>query len=329
MDSSILAAAAAAFGADPAACRPERGGNFSHVYGFELGRAGYILRITPPDPEMDVRWLQATLAFMAHLARGGVSVPAPRPAAGGELVVSIPSGQGLYLAACFERAPGVLAEELPFSSWDDARFVTLGRAVGQFHTCAQKYAPPPGFERPHWDECVNCFHPSETIADPLLARRHAEALAAVQGFPRSAAGYGLIHTDLHGGNFMLEPSTGQVTLLDFDDCSLGWHAMDIAMLLHDFCVLTPEEDKNAFGERFLRCFLQGYLPAHPLERGWIEHLPLFLKLLETGIYAQVASFADSAEPNSWVGRFMHGTERAGRIARGAPVLEIDFSLVVQ
>jgi len=178
-------------------------------------------------------------------------------------------------------------------------------------------------ERPHWDQAGNCFNPPETIRDAVLAQRRAEALAAVQALPRDPSAYGLIHTDLHGGNFMLDVQDGRVTLLDFDDCAYGWYAMDIAMCLHDFCVLAPQPDKNAYAAHFLPNFLRGYLAFYPLEPIWIERLPLFLKLVETGIFAQVAEFAPSEPPDSWVGRFMQG--RVERIARGAPFVEVDFA----
>ena len=286
MDAYILAAAAAAFGGDASACSPTRGGNFSHVFNIPLPTGPSILRLTPPNAEIDERWMHASLAFMDHLARGGVSVPAPRCSVRGALVETIYGPGGPYLAACFERAPGVLGEELPFSAWNSTRFETLGRAVGLFHTRARSYLPPPGLERPDWDHSGNCFNPGEPIADPRLAERRAEAFAAVQALPRDAQAYGLIHADLHGGNFMLEPESGRITLLDFDDCAYGWYAMDIAMCLHDFCVLSPAADKEAFGADFLLHFLRGYFTAHTLDAAWIERLPLFLNSLETGIYAQ-------------------------------------------
>jgi Ser/Thr protein kinase RdoA (MazF antagonist) len=328
MDETILAAAAAAFGAEASACRPVRGGNFSSVYSFTHADGPSILRLTPPNPEIDASWMHATLAFMDFLARGGVSVPAPRFSLGGELVVTLPGREGEFLAACFELAPGVLGEELPFDAWTATSFETLGRAVGTFHARARSYQPPPGMERPHWDQAGNCFNPSEHIPDPLLAQRRAEAFAAAQTLPRDPQAYGLIHADLHGGNFILEAGSGRITLLDFDDCARGWYAMDIAMCLHDFCIISPQPDKNAFGAHFLLHFLRGYLPAHPMDTVWIERLPVFLKLLETGIYAQVAEYADRAEPDSWVGRFMKG--RSERIALAKPFIELDFSrLAVQ
>ena len=88
----------------------------------------------------------------------------------------------------FERAPGVLGEELPFSAWNSRRFETLGRAVGLFHARARSYLPPPGLERPDWDQSGNCFNPGEHIADPLLARRRAERLCRSAGFAARPAG---------------------------------------------------------------------------------------------------------------------------------------------
>jgi Ser/Thr protein kinase RdoA (MazF antagonist) len=254
-----------------------------------------------------------------------VGTPAPLPAAGGSWIEPLASPRGIYLAAAFERAPGTLAEELDFALWDQARFAHLGQAVGRFHAASRSYQPAPGLDRPDWDQAGSCFNPPEEIADEALRLRRAEAWRAVQALPRDPAAWGWIHADLHGGNFMLDPLSGRITLLDFDDCARGWYVMDIAMLLHDFLVLCPWEDKAVFAEHFMRAFLPAYLATMPLDGVWIERLPLFLKLVETGIYAQVAEFADSMEPDSWVGRFMHG--RRQRIAGAVPVVDLDFGRV--
>lgn len=318
---AIFQQAARRFGTVPDECTPLRGGNFNRVYAFRREGRDCILRITPPSEEVNAASLRRGLEFMDHLARGGVPVPAPLRSVGGEWIEPLPVRDGLYLAAAFERAPGVLAEELPFEVWDAVRFQILGQAVGRFHACASSYPA----EGPHWDRAVSCFNPAEILADELLRRRRVEAWRAVEDLPREAGSYGWIHADLHGGNFMLDPEENRITLLDFDDSALGWRVMDIAMLLHDFCVLAPDEPKEPFAARFLTAFLRGYLPEHPLGLEWFERLPLFLKLLETGIYAQVAPFAAEMEPNSWVGRFMLG--RKERIASARPVLEMDFIAV--
>jgi Ser/Thr protein kinase RdoA (MazF antagonist) len=325
LDHNIVASAAAAFGARAEDCQAVRGGNFSHVFAFSRAGQACILRLTPPGDEIDAAALHAGLALMDHLARGGVGVPQPLRATGGAWIQPIPSPRGDYLAAAFERAPGTLAEELPFTLWDEQRFSLLGQAIGRFHARARSYRPAEGLEHPVWDQSGNCFHPHEEIPEEPLRQRGIETWHAVQALPRDPAAWGWIHADLHGGNFMLDPDSNRITLLDFDDCVHGWYSMDIAMLLHDFCVLSDDRDKDAFAARFLLAFLRGYLAEFPLESAWVERLPLFLKLLESGIYAQVAAFADSVEPNSWVERFMRG--RRQRIAAAVPVVAIDFAAI--
>ena len=203
------------------------------------------------------------------------------------------------------------------------RFETLGQAVGSIPRPRAQLPAPIG----DWgDRIGTSLATASTRArqSPIhycAASRRGSCRSA--GFTaRPADAYGVIHTDLHSGNFMLEPESGRITLLDFDDCAHGWYAMDIAMCLHDFCVLSPAVDKDAFAGGFLRISCAAISAPTPWTLVWIERLPLFLKLLETGIYAQVAEYAASVEADSWVGRFMNG--RIERITRGRPFVEIDF-----
>ena len=324
MKETTVYSAAAVFGAAPSTLFRLGGGNFSEVLAFTRQGRACVLRLTPPDPEINLGSLLSSLAVVDHLARGGVAVPAPLRSLDGSLVVEISSEDGPVLVSAFEKAPGVRGEELSADSWDTARIALLGGAVGRMHARGASYRPAsPELARPAWDQVGNCFHPREEAQGELLRLRRAEALAAVQALPRSPDAYGLIHTDLHGGNFLFDLESQRITLLDFDDCAQGWYGMDIAMSLHDFCVLSAESDKDSCAARFLRAYLAGYLPEHFLAPAWLERLPLFLKLLETGLYCQVAPFAAEADPDSWTGRFMAG--RQERIESAAPVFHIDYA----
>ena len=44
-----------------------------------------------------------------------------------------------------------------------------------------------------------------------------------------AGHYGLVHRDLHAGNFLVE--NGDVQIIDFDLGCYGWRTMDLAVLL--------------------------------------------------------------------------------------------------
>lgn len=321
---SLVAQAAALFGAAPESCQPIRGGNFSKTYTFERDGLPRVLRISPPDPDASEEALAATLAFIDYLAQGGVSVPAPLRSCNGRLIEPVQAEGERHLAMAFEKAPGILGEELSFEVWNPARYAHLGRSVGRMHARAAAYRPAShALERPHWHQSGNCFNQDASALEDALLQRRQQAVAAVQDFPRHPAGYGLIHADLHGGNFLFDLERERITILDFDDCVYGWYAMDIAMSVLDFCVLTPQAEKEDFAAAFLRSYLSGYLPEFPLAPQWIERLPAFLKLLETGLYAMCAPFNTSDEPDSWPARFMAG--RKERILANQPFLALDFT----
>ncbi len=191
-----------------------------------------------------------------------------------------------------------------------------------------------------------------------VLEKRAAVLAEIERLPREPGSYGLIHADLHFGNVYFERidapgaapeecgdapvptendgatraagvqgtmtgSTWSVTLLDFDDCAYGWFAMDIAMNLLDAAVLRAPEDWDEFAAAFLTPYLRGYRSAHPFEPEWLARLPLFLKLLEIGLYLMVADDYALQDRESWIGKFMAG--RRERIAAGRPVMNISLS----
>jgi Ser/Thr protein kinase RdoA (MazF antagonist) len=328
IEPEILCQAAGLFGTRAEDCQPIYGGHFSSTYTFSRAGRDCVLRVSPPDEEVGERELYSSLDFTDFLARGGVSVPAPLRSIHGRAIEPLQAGDSRYLVMAFEKAPGTLGEELSFEVWNAPRYTHLGRTVGRFHARSAAYRPPESVApRPQWYEMGNCFNQSGAMGSELLERRRAEARQAVLAFPRDPGGYGVIHADLHGGNFLFDLATGRITLIDFDDCAYGWYAMDIAMSVLDFCVLTSQVDKDAYAADFLRSYLAGYQAEFPLAPVWIERLPAFLKLLETGLYALCLPFDLDSEPDAWPARFMAG--RKERIAAGLPFVALDFRAIAQ
>ena len=147
----------------------------------------------------------------------------------------------------------------------------------------------------------------------------------LQLLPKPSADYGMIHEDLHYANFLIQ-ADGNVTIIDFDDCSYGWYAMDIAMALFDVLVLynaSSEEESQRFAREFLSSYLKGYRLEKDLPLFLQCQIPKFLKLKELCIYADLVSLPELAQPDSWVGRFMRN--RAARIADDIPYVDINFS----
>ncbi|MCU0521754.1 MAG: phosphotransferase [Anaerolineae bacterium] len=340
MDSTLLTLAARHYDLTPDQLRPMRGGNFAATYGFTRGGTDYVLKISPPDPDLDVAAMEAIWAWVHVLDAHGASVAGPIPSMAGHLVETIEQEAGTYLVTALKKAPGILAEELPYEEWSDALFRAWGRTAGKMHAIAEScvaqacaaHASPAAeaaLRRPEWDQARNYFSdplPEALVGTPIEGA-HARERAYLDTLPRDSTSYGMIHMDFHAANFFVEPETTIVTVFDFDDCMRGWYAMDIAMALFDVLVVYPREDRLAFAEHFLMQYLAGYGSEKPLDAFWIAQLPHFLKLLEIGVYAEVYPYHDPSDTTSWVGKFL-ADDRKGRIERGEPYVDVDFPAIL-
>ena len=146
------------------------------------------------------------------------------------------------------------------------------------------------------------------------------------GSNRAPAGYlqcyGLAHLDLHFGNFFVDVASSQITLFDFDDCAYGWYLMDLAMLLFDVLVVYGGSDRERFGGRFLEHVLARLSVAEIHRILLAAQFPLFLKLLEIGVYITLYRTYDPSDSDGWVGKFMHG--RKLRVEQDIPYVDLDF-----
>jgi Ser/Thr protein kinase RdoA (MazF antagonist) len=309
------------YGIAEAELQPLRGGHFAQVYGFKRNDKNFVLRLSPPNEDVDLPAQKSILAWMAYLAAHGASVPEPLPSQNGNLVEVISSPEGEWLAVAFTQAEGILSEEIPLDQWDDVQFQTLGRSIGKIHALARGYVPSNEVSFPQWETGGNLFN-RQIENEHWLKKRQTQLLEKIHALPKSADAYGLVHCDLHFGNFFVDVRKQIVTLIDFDDCAYSWFVMDIAVLLFDILVLYPGTEKDEYGQGFLRSFLTGYLTENSLPMFWLEQLPLFLKLLEINIYDMVAkSYPDNAD--EWVMKFMPG--RKERLENDTPYMSLNYS----
>lgn len=321
--------AARRYGVDEPELAPLSGGHFADVYAFEKDGVDCILRVVPPNEEIGAEETAAILEWMGHLSEHGAPVPRPLRSEVGAYLELLEDGSGISIATVCEKAAGVLGEELPEDAWSDALIEELGRVTGRMHAIARTYAPADGsLRRPAWDEIGNCFNSTGLLDDSqaTVRARLAEVVDRVNALPRSDDGYGLIHADLHGGNFFVDVEGGNVTVFDFDDCCYGWYVMDVAMALFDTLVVYPRSDERASALGFMRTYLRGYEREHHLSDFWIERIPDFLKLLEIGAYSQVYRQYDPNDTESWVGKFM--PNRRERIEQGVPYVDLRFAEIL-
>jgi Ser/Thr protein kinase RdoA (MazF antagonist) len=329
MNDNVLNEVAKRYGISAGQLTPLSGGHFTSVYAFRHVNKEYVLRIVPPNEEMDLESMRSVLEWMGYLAGRGVCVPSPIPSVRGELAERVDRPEGAYLGVVIEKALGILAEELPFEQWDGTLFQAIGRQVGRMHAASQAYTPSAHTsKRLDWDQAGSEFHPGllpETLTGKLR-QKFETVQAAIAMLPKDRAGYGLIHADLHFANFLVDAQDRRVTIIDFDDCAYGWYMMDTALLLFDILVVYPRGDREGFAACFLENYWRGYLDEMPVSAFWAGQLPVFLKLLELNIFAKYRKYDDPEDHTSWLGKFYSG--RANRIEQDLPYVSIDFERIL-
>lgn len=84
---------------------------------------------------------------------------------------------------------------------------------------------------------------------------------------------GLIHADLHFGNFLIQKEN--VGVIDFDDCGTGFYGYDLIVPLFAFEYLIQAEKNNCL-PALKEALFEGYSEYMPLDQKDLEMIPYFL-----------------------------------------------------
>ncbi|MFZ5981909.1 MAG: phosphotransferase enzyme family protein [Candidatus Zixiibacteriota bacterium] len=300
--------------------RLNRLGSFeSIVYEFEKDRRRYILKITH-SLHRSLELIQGELEWVRYLAEGGVGVSPVVLSKNGQLVERVDVDDSYFLVYVFEKASG----RLPSSdNWGAGLFEKWGQTLGRMHRRTKTFVPShSACRRFHWHEDYTMelekFIPA---SQPLVLEKGKLLRQRLHNLPCDRDAYGLVHCDLHHGNFFVDD--GRLTVFDFDDCQYHWFAFDIAIPL--FYVLRDARvnpDDMAFASGFMTAFMTGYNQENHLDREWMERLPLFLKLRELELYCLLLDM-EPGQMNDWCRRLLD--HRRERIEREIPVIDMDFT----
>lgn len=289
----------------------------SYMYEFEKDDSEFILRIGHSrrrSPDM----IRGEVDWINYLAKGGAGVARAVESAQGNLVEIIPDAKdGAFLATAFVKAPG--ADAWTAGWWGEDWFAEYGRLLGKMHRLTKSYKPAKlEWNRSSWDAPENLEieeHIPESIS--FVSEKFRELMQHLQSLPTGPEDYGMIHQDAHGGNFFVNEN-GKITLFDFDDCTYGHFAYDVAMVL--FYAVTNREDAEEFAPIFWRPFWQGYCEENELDPKWLCEIPHFLKLREIDMIAVLYRSCDMDNlDDPWIKAFMNG--RLDRIANDVPYIK--------
>jgi amicoumacin kinase len=264
-------------------------GDFEN-YVFEVYREGkpYILRLTHSSHRSRDE-IDSELDWMRHLYDSGLSVPKVYQSKKGNYVEEIRAADhSVFIGCMYSKAKGA-SVGVQSDQFDNPLFRIWGETTGLMHRATKSYQPSEGIKkRDNWheDELLDVekhFPPG----DPELIHNAKEVISSLHELPIGPDSYGLIHTDLHSGNFFYDGE--KIHVFDFDDASYHWFGSDIAIpLFYSIFYKIPagkQEERQKFADQFLAAFMEGYEKANTLPDGWKDQIKLFLMLRDVALYS--------------------------------------------
>lgn len=257
------------------------------------------------DTELD--WLEA-------LAASGLHVPVPQRRADGTRLHRHPDGRSAVLLTW-------LAGRQHDRGLTPARLESVGRLTGAMHRVAaaqhaagrvhtQREAAPLGL--PAWAAGTRTGMDRLGATHRAVLRDSAARLhALIEAFGRGHECWGLVHGDLHPWNLLFV--RGAAGAIDFTDCGMGHHAMDLAATLQYLRYpLAGNHDHRRQYTRLRDALLRGYAaestPAPDLDRqvSVLVTARLFLTL------AWILDDWPAVDHRPWGPGFVRGSQRALR-----------------
>ena len=277
---TALEFAAENYGFDPATLEriPRDSGKvMNEVYTFSKDGRKYLLKFEPPSAEHKhpVRETSAAMDFNHYLYERRVSVAAPLKSNDGELVNITIDSNVVYITTAFACLNG---RTWGYDGGSAKLSFTWGRVMGDMHRAAKDYVPSNDydvqkdiFDGYYWG---SFFGALKTY--PGVYKIAQEVQNEIAALPRDRDAFGVIHGDLHQGNFFVDGDN--ITIIDFGDSIYGWYALDIAIsLCHALWWSRRDGAGHDCTSSIIENFMSGYLSANSLSAYWISKLPLFMK----------------------------------------------------
>lgn len=239
--------------------------NFLFV--FKQAGKRYFLRFSDAN-EKAYSQIESEMKILEYLREQPIQVALPVKSINGNLIESVDTNIGTYLAVVLEALPG---KQLEIEDLEEGDFYAWGRQLGHLHKIFKEMPAEYRSRRKSWQEQVEAA--DEQLPDDETAA--LEELNTIKNWAESLAysneNFGLIHYDFELDN--LSWSDEGIGMLDFDDCMNNWYVADIAFALRDI-LKTSDDMENPF----VKAFINGYQSETKLDQQLLLELPMFIRM---------------------------------------------------
>ncbi|MEC0091972.1 phosphotransferase enzyme family protein [Paenibacillus macquariensis] len=288
MDEDLVIKASKLYGINKEDCN-FIGGFQNSVYSYAKDNKNYVLRFTHDSHRSDTL-IRAELDWVNYLADNGLSVSKSIQSIRQVDCEMVETDKDRYYVVAFEMAKGQKININNESEWNEEFFRHWGSMVGRIHSLTKKYkSKQVNTRRPHqYDKDQEFIHMISKKLDDThtFALQKFIYLSEVLNPDKKIEHdlYGLIHNDIHCGNFHV--LGGELQLFDCDECAYNWFGNDIAIpLFYSVWEATPNNiERTEFAKKFLYHFLNGYAKEISITEDTLKHIPSLLKMREVVLY---------------------------------------------
>lgn len=249
------------------------GGFMNDVYEVKYNSKSYILRVGSKKIKSK-KDVEGEIDFVNHLRNKGLSVCGVQKAPNGDLFFET----GDEIAVLFEKAKGEFVKN-DSEYWNKDLFYKWGKTLGKMNNFVKNYEPDESIKRYKWYE--DPFYTPDIVDDEEFQIMFKEYLEKIKNYKINNNSYGLIHSDLHHGNFMFNGD--DLYIFDFDDSAYHYFIHDIAMPIFyavRFIPVDKIEERYKFSEDFFVNFMKGYFEENEIENDWLLKIPEIFKFRE-------------------------------------------------
>jgi len=154
------------------------------------------------------------MEFIETLSKGGASVALPIKSPNGLLVTKLEKNEPCFMVSLFSYMEGVMPNYEHTQS--DIFWQEYGKSMGKVHSITKESSK--NFNRKEYIKENYIVRAEKYIggADSFILDKLADPIKVIESLSNSKEVYGLIHSDMHLGNLMIDDE-GEIKIFDFDD----------------------------------------------------------------------------------------------------------------
>jgi Ser/Thr protein kinase RdoA (MazF antagonist) len=295
------------------------GGFENFVYMFRKKDVDYVLRFVHSDHHT-YQDVLAEIEFIDYLSKEGAAVSKVVPSVNDQVVEKVMiNDEDYFTVAVFVKGLGKPVKK----EVDSPLFWSyFGEQVGTLHRLTKLFNPSHKrfvwYEDTLYNNAANYLvGEHRCVYDALLKK-----IDEIKAMPRHVDNYGLIHTDLHFGNMVIDEHE-KLTFFDFDDSSYKPFIADIAIIIFYvfWCKDVSIEERTNRSIWMMTHFLKGYQKENTLPKKEWTYLNTFLKLREITIYAVIVAEGEGTINSDWGKTFISTYQQ--RIIEDIPFLDLN------